>query len=234
MNTKQTFYLLVASMIILTACRDNCESGVAFGKIEGTVLLVGTSEPAEGVKIQLVENEITGGYPPSTNSTLLQEAYTNSNGNYNFSQKETGPFANLDVFCNYNSSLFWEVKKTESNGIRQTDCGIRENFVLYPKAKLEVKIGNIKMPENATKGYIYNGKSDTSMVFSKDNLPTGSIIFDVVGNVSDTFYLRFDKLDTIYNAQYPNGYAYDVKDRLIKIPFRVDAWKTGEYILNYP
>jgi hypothetical protein len=225
---------LVASTIILTACRDNCESGVAFGKIEGTVLLVGTSEPAEGVKIQLVENEITGGYPPSTNSTLLQEAYTNSNGNYNFSQEETGPFANLDVLCNYNPLLYWEVKKTESNGIRQTECGIREDFTLYPKAKLNVKIGNIQLPNNLSKGHIYNGKTDTSMVFTKDNPPSGSITLYVVGNVTDTFYLRFDRWDTIYNAQYPNGYAYDVKDQLIKIPFRVDAWKTGEYILNYP
>ncbi len=97
-----------------------------------------------------------------------------------------------------------------------------------------MKIGSITLPNNLSRGQIYNGKSDTSIVFSRSNPATGSILLNVVGNVTDTFYLRFDRWDTIYNAQYPNGYAYDVKDQLIKIPFRVDAWKTGEYILNYP
>ena len=234
MNTKQTFNLLVVSTILFVSCSNNCESNLEFGKIEGKVVLAGTLDPAEGVQINLVKTESTGGFPPSTNFTLVAEAFTNSSGSYTFTQDDTGPFSNLEVQCFYNSDLFWRSEHGDLNSIRQTDCGIKEDFVLYPKAKLEVKIGSITLPDNLSRGQIYNGKSDTSIVFSKSNPPSGSILLNVVGNVTDTFYLRFDRWDTIYNAQYPDGYAYDVLDKLVKTPFRVDAWERGKFILNYP
>ena len=226
----------MGSTIILAkaACNNDCETGVENGVVEGKVQLAGTLNPVADVNVKLVKVESTGGFPSSTNYNTIDEAYTNSIGEFRFSMDNTGPFSDLDVMCYYDSELFWEARGGERGNIRQTDCGFAEDFILYPKAKLEVLIGAIQLPDNLSKGHIYNGKSDTSLVFTENNPPTGSITLEVVGNVSDTFYLRFDRWDTIYNAQYPDGYAYDVLDKLVKTPFRVDAWERGKFILNYP